>query len=149
VIRSLKMAGLAVAVIVASGLVVMGVQAYELKTNYLLVGAQVMSVRTECFIAELNLGSGDAKEPAYLACGLAEIVAKQRGLKASTVEKRITVTYEYRSPADGRIHSGVLVRSSGDEGLKQGVTIRVHAHKSNAKETKTTRLNPFLADTGA
>lgn len=150
-IKRLKLAGFSAAVIVVSGVVIMGVQAYELKTNYLLVDARVTSVTTKCFIAERNgdRTAGGTTEPAYLECGLAEIVAKQNGFKANAVRKRVTVTYEYRSPADGRIHTAGFARTSEIEGLEQGMTIRVHAHKSNPQETKTTRLNPFLADTGA
>lgn len=150
-IKRLKLAGFSAAVIAVSGVVIMGVQAYELKTNYLLVDARVTSVTTKCFIAERNgdrMASG-TREPAYLECGLAEIVAKQHGFKESAVRKRVTVTYEYRSPADGRLYTADFVRTSEIAGLEKGVTMRVHAHKSNPQETKTTRLNLFLADTGA
>lgn len=147
----LKLIALAVVVIGIAGVGLMMAQAYDLKTNYMLVDAKIMSVETECFIksGKEKIVTKDTDELAYMDCDLAPIVAKQHGFKESAIKKRVKVSYDYRSPVDGRVYSGDFMRTGKVDGVRKGKMIQVHAHKTDPEDSRTTRSNMFLQDTGA
>lgn len=147
----LKWIALAVVVIGVVGAGLMLAQAYDLRTNYTLVDAKIMSVETECFIesGKEKIVNKDSETLAYMDCDLAPLVAKQHGFKESAIQRRVTVSYDYRSPVDGQIYSGDFRRTGDVEGVKRGKMIQVHAHKTDPKDSRTTRSNLFIQDTGA
>jgi len=147
----LKLIALAVVVIGVAGVGLMLAQAYDLKTNYTLVDAKIMSVVTECSIkaGKEKIVKKDTDELAYMDCSLAPIVAKQHGFKKSAISKRIKVTYDYRSPVDGRVYSGDFMRTGKVDGIREGKMIQVHAHKTDPQASRSTRSNLFFQDTGA
>jgi len=147
----LKLIALAALVIGVAGAGLMLAQAYDLKTNYTLVDAKIMTVETDCFIesGKEKIVTKDSEKLAYMDCDLAPLVAKQHGFRESAIQKRVKVTYDYRSPVDGRMYSGDFMRTGNVDGVERGKMIQVHAHKTDPKDSRTTRSNLFLQDTGA
>ncbi|WP_269582375.1 hypothetical protein [Roseibium sp. Sym1] len=147
----LKVIAIGVAAILIAGAGYLMAQAYQLKKNYTLVKAEIMSVVTECFIeaGRERVVRNGTDELAYMDCRLAPLVAKQRGFRAGSVQKRNKVTYVYRSPADGRFYSGEYTRAGDLVGIEKGRKIQVHAHKTDPMETREVTTYLFFRDIGA
>ncbi|WP_428688412.1 hypothetical protein [Roseibium sp.] len=128
----------------------MAYQAYDLKMHYTVVDAKIMSVKTECFIksGKEKIVTKGTSNLAYMDCEIAPLVARQEGMDESAVHERVTVTYDYRSPVDDRMHSGQYSRTGNTKDLIKGRVIRVHAHNTLPDVSRTTKANFFVEDTG-
>jgi hypothetical protein len=150
-LRKLKFTGVLLAVVMLAGGTMMFVQAKDLRRNYTLVDASIVSVSVDCFIqaGRKKVLVKGTKDLLYMDCALAPDVAAHFGFRAKDVHKRAQVAYEYTSPADRSVHGGTYVRTRDVDGNVVGRKIRVHAHKSVPEDSRTLKGNVFIADTGA
>lgn len=148
--KRLKIVGiLAVGGIVAIG-GAMYYQANDLKTNYQIVDADITSVEVDCFIKEgkSKVVQKGTDELAYMPCVIAPMIAEKHGFETDDIQKRATVHYSYTSPADQQVHTGYYMRNNDVENLVKGRQIKVHAHKTDPNDSRTSKGNFFIADTG-
>lgn len=144
-----------VAVAVAAILVFVGAmmfgQARDLRKNYTLVDASVVSVSIDCFIeaGRKKVVMDGTRDLAYMDCALAPGVAAHHGFRARDVRQRARIGYEYTSPVDRNVYRGSYVRTGDVDRYVVGRTIRVHAHRSEPENSRTTAGNVFIEDTGA
>jgi hypothetical protein len=135
--------------VVASGL--MAYQAIDISLHYTKVDARVQSVHTDCYVERSyknRVVVEGTKELAYFNCTSAKDIAVQYGFDESDIHTRSKVAYSYKSPADGSTQKGSFERSDLDESIKSGRTIEVHAHNKIPSDSRTTKANFFIADSG-
>lgn len=148
---NLKIMGVAIGGVMLAGTGLMYQQSLDLKANYTLVDARITAVSTDCFIksGRTQIVEKDTEKLAYMDCRLAPAIAVANGLGENDVRKRAMITYRYTSPVDRRPYTGTYTREgSGVEGLVKGKTIRVHAHNTEPAESRTTKANLFIEDSG-
>lgn len=148
---SLKIYGAVLGGVVIIGGGAMFNQASDLKKNYTLVDAMVMSVEFDCFIREgkKKVVYKDTNKLAYMPCEIAPLAAAQHGFEDDAITKRATIEYRYESPVDGRRYTGTYERSGKVDHYERGLDIKVHAHKSEPEKSRTSKGNLFIDDTGA
>jgi hypothetical protein len=112
----------------------MAVDRVDLAVNYARVNAVVTSAVIDCFVKEGNKAVLSARNNslAYMHCDDAPFVAAQHGLRQSAVRHRVSFSYTYTSPVDGKTYSG---ESSGETDelshLAAGGAIPIYAHNKN------------------
>jgi hypothetical protein len=146
----LKIAGAVLAVAMIAGTGAMYVQANDIKKNYTLVDARITSVSVDCFIkaGKESIVEKETNDLAYMDCAMAPTVASMHGFKESDIKKRAKVTYQYRSPADQAVHTGSYTRERDVDDLVAGEAIQVYAHNTEPDDSRTTKGNLFISDTG-
>lgn len=141
--------------IVLAGVVTVGagamfVQANDLKKNYALVDAKITSVSIDCFIkaGRKKVVERETDKLAYMDCEMAPTVASIHGFKTGDIKKRATITYRYRSPVDQAVYTGSYTREHAVDDFVAGKEIQVYAHKAEPGNSRTTKGNLFVSDTG-
>lgn len=146
---SLKLPAIAIAGVTVVGVVGMSYQAIDIKLNYTLTPATISDVETDCFVErsykERVVVEG-TKDRAYMNCDDAPSAAAQYGFGAEDIRTRSKAEYVYVSPVDSKRYTGNLERN--DDALPVGKQIYVYASDKVAEDSRTTKSNFFLDDTG-
>jgi hypothetical protein len=146
---SLKLPVIALAGVTTFGVLGMSYQAIDIKLNYTLTPAIISAVETDCFVErsykERVVVQG-TKDRAYMSCGDAPAIATQNGFGAEDIRTRSKASYVYVSPVDSKQYAGVLERN--DDVLTVGKQIYIYASDEVPADSRTTKSNFFLDDTG-
>jgi hypothetical protein len=129
----------------------MGYQAVDLSTNYKLVPANITSVDTECYIeknSKSRVVDKATSKLAYFDCFEARSIATSMQFSEADIHTKSQVNYDFLSPADGQSHEGKFERKDIAVDIAPGKQISVYAHLNNPNESRTTKSNLFLTDTG-
>jgi hypothetical protein len=142
--------GLVVAGVMVLATVIMAYQAIDIKMNYQLAPGRITAVTKDCFIKKrkdriVEKGTSDL---AYMPCSDAPGAAKEFGFSPSDIHTRSMIKYAYMSPADGRRHTGSYERTDAAADIVRGKNITVYAHNQLPDDSRTTKSNFFLDDTG-
>jgi hypothetical protein len=103
----------------------------DLAVNYTRVNATVTSSVVDCFVKEGKKAVLSARDNslAYMHCDDAPFVAAKYGLHPSAVRHRVSFTYSYTSPVDGKSYVGEShAEQTGSADFKTGGAIPVYAH---------------------
>ena len=124
-------------------------QASDINKNYVRVDAVVTSVNVDCYVKSGNkrIVKKNKDELTYMNCAIAPYAAEKFGFKKTAIKKRAKVKYEYTSPADNDMHDGEFVKKRDIDKFKEGVNIKIYAHKEIAEKTKTPFGNFFIKNT--
>jgi hypothetical protein len=146
---SLKLPAIAIAGVTVVSVVGMSYQAIDIKLNYTLTSATISAVQTDCFVErsykERVVVEG-TKDRAYMDCDDAPSTAAQYGFGTEDIRTRSKAEYVYVSPVDSKSYTGSLERT--DDALPVGKHINVYASDKVAEDSRTTKSNFFLDDTG-
>ncbi len=146
-----KLVGLIVGGVIAIAACIMFYQAADIRMNYTLVEARITSVETDCFIKENyknKLVDEATQKLAYMDCSKAPAAAAKHKFEKRDIRKRAQIAYRYTSPVDANKYTGHFERNDDVEDLVVGKTVFVHAHNGEPDNSRTTKSNFFIADSG-
>jgi hypothetical protein len=129
----------------------MSYQAIDIKLNYRLTPAVILAVETQCFVERSHkerVVQKGTKDRAYMECAEAPSVAKRHGFGEQDIRTRTKVEYSYKSPIDSKMYAGRLERTDMARSLTVGKQIYVYASDNVPADSRTTKSNIFLGDTG-